>query len=99
MTVIAMSRAEIDRMSALQDLTANRQVTDAATLVSARVTCFGEYLLPEAFGITATRRQGRVDPTAGTGVALRRAGFPPPLFPPIASNPSPWKGVYPAPAA
>ncbi len=61
MTLIAMSRAEIDRMSALQDLTANRQVTDAATLVSAGVTCFGEYLLPEAFGITATRpaRSGR----------------------------------------
>jgi hypothetical protein len=35
MTVIAMSRTEIDRMSVLQDLAANRiKVTDAATLMS-----------------------------------------------------------------
>src|SRR5258708_23408479 len=35
MTVIAMSRTEIDRMSVLQDLAANRiKVTEAATLMS-----------------------------------------------------------------
>lgn len=35
MTVIAMSRTEIDRMGVLQDLAANRiKVTDAATLMS-----------------------------------------------------------------
>jgi hypothetical protein len=35
MTVIAMSRTEIDRMSVLQDLAANRiRVTEAATLMS-----------------------------------------------------------------
>jgi Homeodomain-like domain-containing protein len=35
MTVIAMSRTEIDRMSVLQDLAASRiKVTEAATLMS-----------------------------------------------------------------
>ncbi len=35
MTVIAMSRTEIDRISVLQDLAANRiKVTEAATLMS-----------------------------------------------------------------
>jgi hypothetical protein len=35
MTVIAMSRTEIDRMSVLQDLAANRiKATEAATLMS-----------------------------------------------------------------
>ncbi len=37
MTVIAMSRTEIDRMSVLQDLAANRiKVTEAATLIHAQ---------------------------------------------------------------
>ncbi len=57
MTVIAMSRTEIDRMSVLQDLAANRiKVTDAATLmglagVRGLVARFEDVLRPNGAGV------------------------------------------------
>ena len=71
MTVITMSRTEIDRMSVLQDLAANRiKVTEAATLMSLgrrQVSRSGQ-------GAAATWPeesyvQGRIDGTPGRRVA------------------------------